>query len=132
VIRRAHTSTTSRGAGAGAAAVHASAACVPAGRPRSWLRVPLAHPQTLRLQTSGLPAALRVNYRMPSRSRVIVRVLKVDTRRPFGTVTLVWGRGRGGRLIPLDFSGVLGAVEFQLPAGACVARVTLGRLRFAG
>jgi len=131
VIRRARTSATSRAAGAGAAAVHASAACVPAGRPRSWLRVPLARPETLRLQTSGLPFALRVHYRMPIGSRVIVRLLRAHTRRRFGTVTLGWGRGRGGRLIPLGFTGVLGEVEFELPAGACVADVTLGRLRFA-
>ena len=68
---------------------------------------------------------------MPIGSRVIVRLLRAHTRRLFGTVTLGWGRGRGGRLIPLGFTGVLGAVEFELPAGACVADVTLGRLRFA-
>ena len=131
VISLARTSAAGRSAGTSAAVVQASTACVPAGRPPSWLRVPLAHPENVRPQQSGLPLALRVHYRLPTRSRVVVRLLAVDTGRPFGKVTHGWGRGRGGRLIPLGFTGVLGEVEFLLPARACVADVTLGRLRFA-
>ena len=131
LISRARTSATSRAAGARAAAVRGSAACVPARRSKSWLQVPLAHPETLRPQKSGLPYALRVHYRLPTGSRVIVQLFAGATGRPFGTVTHSWGRGRGGRLIPLGFAGILGDVEFRLPAGGCVAGVTLGRLRFA-
>lgn len=130
LIRRARTSATSHPAGARAASIQASAACVPGRRAFSWLRMPLAHPEMLRPQKSGLPYALRVHYRLPTDSRVIVQLLAAGTGLPFGTATHGWQRGTGGRLVPLGFSGVLGAVAIRLPAGACVADVTLGRLRF--
>lgn len=131
LIGRARTSATSRPAGARAASIQASAACVPPRRSFSWLRIPLAQPETLLPQKSGLPYGLRVHYRMPKGSRVIVQLLAAGTGLPFGTATHGWPRGTGGRLVPLGFTGVVGAVDIRLPAGACVADVTLGRLRFA-
>ena len=131
LIGRARTTATSSPAGARAASIQASAACVPARRSFSWLHVPLAHSQTLLAQKDGLPYALRVHYRLPRGSRVIVQLLAAATGLPFGTVTRGWPAGTGGRLVPLGFTGVLGGVDIRLPAAGCIADVTLGRLHFA-
>ena len=125
--------------GAGRSAAHStsrsdqrSVACVPGAPHRVWLRIPIARPQAVRPPpTNGVPAALSVRYRMPTSADVVVKLLSRGAERPFGTVTHTWASGQGDDLIPLGFTGVLGAVEFLLPPHGCIAGFTLGRLRFA-
>ena len=132
LISHAHT-------GAGRSAAHStsrsdqrSVACVPGAPHRVWLRIPIARPQAVRPPpTNGVPAALSVRYRMPTSADVVVKLLSRGAERPFGTVTHTWASGQGDDLIPLGFTGVLGAVEFLLPPHGCIAGFTLGRLRFA-
>ncbi len=131
LISRARTSADSRAAHSTATSGQRSVGCVPGGRHRVWLRIPIARPEAVRPQTSGLPAALRIRYSMPTSARVIVKLLSRGTERPFGTVTHWWGSGQGGKLIPLGFTGVLGAVEFRLPPHGCITELTLGQLRYA-
>ena len=105
-------------------------ACVPAARSRSWLRVPLARPQQMGAQPTNLSYALRVRFRMPTASIVVVKLLARPRGRGFATVTHSWSRGVGGELIPLPFTGLAHDLAFRLPARACVTDVTFGRLRF--
>ena len=131
LISLAHTSADSRMHHSTAASDQRSAACVPGGRHRVWLRIPIARPKAVRPQTNGLPAALRIRYSMQTGGDVIVKLLSRGTLRPFGTVTHWWGSGQGGKMIPLGFTGVLGTVEFRLPPHGCIAGLTFGQLRFA-
>jgi hypothetical protein len=48
----------------------------------------------------------------------------------FAGVSQVWGRGAGGRLIALSFTGQLRELDFRLPAGACVTQLNFGHLRY--
>jgi hypothetical protein len=117
--------------GEGAAAGHGgSLACVPAARSRSWLRVPLAQPQQITFQASGLPDAIRVRFQMPASSQVVVKLLAKRGGRGFATVTHEWNRGSGGELIPLGFTGQLRYFDFRLPAHACLTGLAFGRLQF--
>jgi hypothetical protein len=107
-----------------------SSACVPAGLPASWLRVPLAHPQRLRAQPAGLSYVMRVRFRMPDAAQVRVRLVASRGGRGFAGVSHGWGRGSGGQLIPLSFTGQLGELDFRLPARACVTGLVFGELRY--
>jgi hypothetical protein len=66
---------------------------------------------------------------MPAGSTVSVRLI-ARSGRGFAIVSHEWGRGSGGQLIPLDFTGRLHELEFLLPARACVTGLTFGRLRY--
>jgi hypothetical protein len=105
-------------------------ACVPAARSKSWLRVPLAQPQQMSTQASGLPDAIRVRFEMPASSQVVVKLLAKRSGRGFATVTHEWYRGSGGELIPLGFTGQLRDFDFRLPAHACLTGLAFGRLQF--
>lgn len=117
--------------GGGATAGHSgSMACVPAAQSKTWLRVPLAQPEQMSAQASGLPDALRVRFQMPASSQVVVKLLAKRAGRGFATVTHEWYRGSGGELIPLGFTGQLRYLDFRLPAGACVTGLAFGSLQF--
>jgi hypothetical protein len=105
-----------------------SLAC--AAATRSWLQVPLAHPQRMTAQGTDLAYALEVRFRTPASSWIAVRLLARRHGLGFATVTHFWGRGSGGQLIPLQFTGVVRAFAFHVPASACVTSVEFGRLRF--
>lgn len=107
-----------------------SAACVPAGRPRSWLRVPLARAERVGHAPYDLAYVLRVRFRMPSDSSVAVRLLPSRHARGAGTAPQVWNRGSGGDLIALDYNGSIRDVEFALPARGCITGLAVGRLYF--
>jgi hypothetical protein len=117
------------GPGTAAASPGATIACAPAGRSTSWLRVPLTSTQRMSAQTSGLPYALRVRFTMPARSSVTV-LLASAGRNHVASVVRTWGRGSGGELVPLDFSGDLSQLDFRLPARACVTALAFGRLAY--
>jgi hypothetical protein len=119
------------GSGSAAASQRArSLACTPAARSTSWLQVPLAHRQRMTAQATDLAYAIQVRFRMPANSSVSVKVLARRRGLGFATVTHLWGRGIGGELIPLQFTGVVRDLAFHLPAGACLTSVEFGRIRF--
>jgi hypothetical protein len=81
-------------------------------------------------QATDLAYAIQVRFRMPANSSVSVKVLARRRGLGFATVTHLWGRGIGGELIPLQFTGVVRDLAFHLPAGACLTSVEFGRIRF--
>jgi hypothetical protein len=129
LLARARVTAANHSAGVAAAPRGGSSACVPAGRSASWLEVPLARAQRMNSQPNGLAYAIRVHFRMPTGSTVSVRLIARGGR-GFAIVSHEWGRGSGGQLIPLDFTGRLHELEFLLPARACVTGLTFGRLRY--
>ncbi len=120
------------GSGHATAAVRTrSLACVPAGRGDSTLEIPLSSTHRVAPQGSGLPYALTVRFRMPHRSTVIVELASANGSATRTSARQVWRRGSGGELIPLRLTATVGAVDFRLPAGACVTDLALGRLLYA-
>jgi hypothetical protein len=117
-------------AGAPAAMRDRSSACAPATASMSWLRVPLAHPQRMSAQANDLAYAFQARFRMPASSWVSDKLLAWPRGRGFATVTHLWGRGTGGELIPLQFTGQVRDLAFHLPARACITSIEFGRLRF--
>jgi hypothetical protein len=107
-----------------------SRACLPASHSASWLRVPLTQPQRLNALPDGFSSVLRVHFRMPARSTVTVRLVAWLGGRGFATIPDVWKRGSGARLIPLDFTGQLSELDFQLPTRACVTGLRVGTVRY--
>jgi hypothetical protein len=81
-------------------------------------------------QGTDLAYALEVRFRTPATAWISVKLLATRHGLGFATVTHLWGRGSGGQLIPLQFTGVARNVAFHVPAGACVTSVEFGRLRF--
>lgn len=131
VLAEATVTAGSRSAQTAAYPRSSSSACAPVGRSASWsLHVPLASTQQLRAPANGLSYALRVGFRMPLGANVSVRLVAWRGGRGYATVSAQWGRGPGAQLIPLQFSGALRELDFQLPAGACVSGLAVGRLRF--
>jgi hypothetical protein len=130
LIARASVSATAGSGDVAAALPGRSIACLPAARSILWLRVPLALAQQISVQTNGLSYALRVHFRMPISAPVTVTLPGVPGLRGVATVTHEWGRGSGGQLIPLGFTGQVREVDFRLPAHACVTRLTFGHLRY--
>jgi hypothetical protein len=105
-------------------------ACVPAGAPLSWLRVPLARAELIQGHASGLRYALRATYSVPATAPVAMQLLAPGARR-IATVTSTWQRGSGGEQIPLNHAGDLLGLEFRLPARSCLSTLTVGRLERA-
>ncbi|HEY1778213.1 MAG TPA: hypothetical protein VGG41_18800 [Solirubrobacteraceae bacterium] len=99
---------------------------------RSWLQVPLARPQRMVSLPPDLAYAIQVRFRMPANSWISVKLLAKRRGLGFATVTHFWGRGRGGELLPLQFTGVVRELAFHLPPRACLTNVEFGRLRFTG
>jgi hypothetical protein len=131
LIDQANVSAAPASGAVSAARRGVSIACVPAGLPTTWLRVPLARAQYVRAEASERSYVIRVRFRMPASSLVPVNVLPTNPGGPFSIPTRVWDRGSGGQLIPVGFTGPVRAVEFQLPARACVTELAFGRLRSA-
>ena len=107
-----------------------SSACVPAGQPPSWLHVPLGRPQRLRAQPQGLPAVMRVQFRLPASAHVPVTLVTWRGGRGFERVSGEWPRGSGGKLIALEVTGELRELDIRLPAGGCVTGLAVGRLHY--
>ncbi len=113
--------------------VGAFGACVPATRPESWLRIPLGGSRRMLAQASiDLTYVVRVRFRMPRTANVVLKLLARPSGLGFATVTHSWGRGSGGALIPLPFTGLVRDLAFRLPARACVTEVTFGQLSLTG
>jgi hypothetical protein len=118
-------------AGARVAGATRSLVCAPTDRRASWLRLPLASPQRLRGKSNNLAYAVRVRFLIPSTSWVRVRLLARHRGLGFATVTHLWYRGRGGQLIPLEFTGRVTDLAFRVPAHACITSVQFGALRYS-
>jgi hypothetical protein len=128
-LARATVSPVGRPAVVAAAAPRGGAiACVPAGAPLSWLRVPLARPEPIRGQASGLRYALRATYSVPATVVAVAMQLLAPGARRIATVTSTWDRGSGGELLPLNHAGDLRGLEFRLPARSCISTLAVGRL----
>jgi hypothetical protein len=130
LLGQASVTTANRSAEPAADPSGGSNACVPAGLPASWLRVPLARPQQLHAQPQGFSYLLRVRFRMAAAAHVRITLVAWRGGPGFAGVSQEWGRGAGGRLIALSFTGQLRELDFRLPAGACVTQLNFGHLRY--
>jgi hypothetical protein len=133
VLTRASASATD---GSGAAAAGAGgapgAACTPASRPTSRLRIPLSAPLGLARQANDLPYAARLTVRMPHGASVPVLVSgPAGTTVDSGFAHTLSG-GRDSAFVPLTVRTSAQALAFDLPAGTCVTSLVLGHFVVAG
>ncbi len=119
--------SASTGAAATAALRSATSACVPAGEPTSWLRVPLARTQFIDAPLNARPALLRVRFRSVASGSPAMELTGAGGHR-LGSVSHIPRGQAGGEVIPLYDSGYLASLEFRLPAGGCVTSLAVGRL----
>jgi hypothetical protein len=106
-----------------------ASACVPPDREISRVHVPLSSPLTLKQPASGLPYALLVDVHMPVGAPVTVVLTGPKESQPDTGFPQAWGPGAARRYVPLTLSMRVAEVDLDLPAGACVTDLALGRFR---
>jgi hypothetical protein len=111
--------------------------CAPPQRQGLWLRVPLAHRQSVPIQAGAVQDAIRVHYTLAATAGVSVALIAGNGSTLSTPNSELWDGGSGTVLVPLASvsraliitGGNLAAIAFRLPAGACVTEVSLGGLR---
>jgi hypothetical protein len=131
LLESATVSNTDGTGAAPALSLSNSSACVPSGS-LSRLHVRLSRKQMMTPQATGLPYAIRVHYRMPSRIAVSVLLGNPQGIAVDNGVEHIWGPGEGGELAPLSLATQVDEVDFDLPAGACLTGLTFGVFSPAG
>jgi hypothetical protein len=106
-----------------------ASACVPPDRGTSRVQIPLSSPQTLKQAASGLPYALLVGVDMPAGAPVPVVLTGPKGSLPDPGFPQAWGPGAARRFVPLTLSMRVAEVGLDLPAGACVTDLALGRFQ---
>lgn len=130
LVDQATVSPSASAAAAVPAAAVRGAACVPAARSSSWLRLRLTRAEYMTHEPQNLAWVLAVRFRISRTSSVPIELLARTSGRGMQPATQTWDRGSGGEYIPLDFTGPVSEVEFKLPARACVSSLAFGRVNF--